>query len=97
MLHIANLSTNLVGPVSFDVPTGSCTALLGASGTGKSLLLRAIVDLDPNTGDVTAGDQARNSMSARSWRRLVAYVPSESGWWSDRVGEHFSSNEQTES
>ena len=96
MLHIANLSTNLVGPVSFDVPTGSCTALMGASGTGKSLLLRAIVDLDPNTGEVSAGDQARSSMSARSWRGIVSYVPSESGWWSDRVGDHFPSTEQTE-
>lgn len=96
MLQVANLATNHIGPVSFELPTGSCTALMGASGSGKSLLLRAIVDLDPNTGDVSADDQWRSSMSARLWRRIVAYVPAESGWWSDRVGDHLLSGAQTD-
>lgn len=96
MIHLANLATSLVGPVNFDLPTGSCTALMGASGTGKSLLLRAIVDLDPNTGEVVAANQTRSAMSARAWRGVVAYVPSESGWWSDRVGDHFPSTGQAE-
>jgi ABC-type iron transport system FetAB ATPase subunit len=28
-------------------------------------------------------------MPAPVWRRLVAYVPAESGWWGDGVAEHF--------
>jgi ABC-type multidrug transport system ATPase subunit len=28
-------------------------------------------------------------MTAPLWRRLVGYLPAESGWWADRVGAHF--------
>src|SRR5262245_39161561 len=62
---------------------------MGPSGAGKSLLLRAIVDLDPSTGNVTLGALARHEMAASEWRKLVALVLAESGWWADRVREHF--------
>lgn len=90
-LRIEKLTTPLIGPVSFCMAAGECVALMGASGAGKSLLLRAIVDLDPNTGRVKVGDQAREHMKAHEWRKLVALVPAESGWWSDRVADHFPS------
>ena len=51
--------------------------------------MRAIVDLDPNDGDVRLDEIARNKVPADEWRRLVAMVPAESGWWSDLVGDHF--------
>ena len=90
-LRIEGLATGLIGPVSFDIAAGECVALMGASGAGKSLLLRAIVDLDPSTGNVRVGDRVRGDMPASEWRKLVALVPAESGWWADRVGDHFSS------
>ena len=96
MLRIMNLKTDLLGPVSFDLPKGTCTALMGASGAGKTLLLRAIVDLDPNTGEVFVDHQARSTMSAQAWRESVAYVPAESGWWSDHVEDHFPADVETE-
>jgi len=96
MLRTINLKTGLLGPVSFNAPTGTCTALMGASGAGKTLLLRAIVDLDPSTGEVFFDHQARNAMSAQAWREIVAYVPAESGWWSDNVGDHFPADVETE-
>jgi ABC-type multidrug transport system ATPase subunit len=88
-LRIERLATQLIGPISFDVAAGECLALMGPSGAGKSLLLRAIVDLDPSTGDVMVGAHARQAMPASEWRKLVALVPAESGWWADRVCEHF--------
>jgi UDP-glucose/iron transport system ATP-binding protein len=88
-LQIDQLATNLIGPISFDIVGGECLALMGPSGAGKSLLLRAIVDLDPNTGNVALGKQARATMPASEWRKRVALVPAESGWWSDRVRDHF--------
>lgn len=90
-LRIDGLATRLIGPVSFDIAAGECVALMGASGAGKSLLLRAIVDLDPSTGNVSVGDRVRSEMPASEWRRLVTLVPAESGWWADRVGDHFPS------
>ena len=88
-LRIERLATKLIGPVSFDIAGGECLALMGPSGAGKSLLLRAIVDLDPSTGNVMVGAYARDDMPAREWRKLVALVPAEFGWWADRVGDHF--------
>lgn len=88
-LRIKGLATKLIGPVSFDIAAGECLALMGPSGAGKSLLLRAIVDLDPSSGNVMVGAHARDNMAASEWRKLVALVPAESGWWTGRVGDHF--------
>jgi len=89
MLRVRDLASPVLGPVSLDVAAGECVAVTGASGAGKSLLLRAIADLDPNEGEVTLNGIARNAMPADAWRRQVALVPAESGWWADIVGEHF--------
>jgi phosphate-transporting ATPase len=53
------------------------------------LLLRAIVDLDPNEGLVCLDGRDRSTITGPEWRRLVGYVPAEPGWWADTVGEHF--------
>lgn len=68
---------------------GECAAIQGPSGSGKSLLLRAIADLDPNEGHVQLDDLERAQMPAFEWRRNAGLVPAESGWWSDRVEDHF--------
>ena len=89
MLQISELRTKLIGPISLVVAPGECIAVLGTSGSGKSLLLRAIADLDPNDGDAALSGRSRNAMPAQDWRRLVSLVPAESGWWSDTVAPHF--------
>ena len=61
----------------------------GPSGAGKTLLLRAVADLDPNEGLVTLDGRDRSTIAGPEWRRLVGYVPAEPGWWADTVGEHF--------
>ncbi|REE89196.1 ABC transporter ATP-binding protein [Cupriavidus plantarum] len=76
------------GPFSLSVPRGQCVLLSGPSGSGKSLLLRMIADLDPNEGDVLLDGLSRQDVSAPEWRRRVVYVPAESGWWEDEVGAH---------
>lgn len=89
MLSVRDLASPVLGPVSLEVAAGQCVVVMGASGAGKSLLLRAIADLDPNDGDVWLNGDARNAMPANVWRRQVALVPAQSGWWADTVGEHF--------
>ena len=89
MLSVRDLASPVLGPVSLDVAAGECVAVMGASGAGKSLLLRAIADLDPNDGDVALNGVTRNAIAAPAWRQQVALVPAESGWWADIVGEHF--------
>ncbi|HSG95838.1 MAG TPA: ABC transporter ATP-binding protein [Afifellaceae bacterium] len=89
MLSVRDLANPVLGPVSLEVAAGECVAVMGASGAGKSLLLRAIADLDPNVGDVALNGVTRNALPAPEWRRQVALVPAESGWWADSVNEHF--------
>ncbi len=76
-------------PASFVVGSGECVGLAGESGSGKSLLLRAIVDLDSHQGEVSLGGEARSGMSAPEWRRRVGMLPAESRWWFDEVRPHF--------
>lgn len=89
MLVIENLQTPLFGPLDIRVGSGECVAIMGPSGAGKSVFLRAVADLDPNSGEVSLDGVIRSAMSAPEWRRKVALVPAESGWWADRVGDHF--------
>ena len=79
----------MLKPVSFSLSAGECIAIQGPSGGGKTLLLRAIADLDPSEGLVSLEGRGRTAISAPEWRRLVGYVPAEPGWWADTVGEHF--------
>lgn len=73
----------------FELAPGEALAVVGPSGSGKSLFLRALADLDPNEGDLRLEGAAREAMPGPDWRRRVTYVPAESGWWAEHVSEHF--------
>lgn len=89
MLRVRNLKRLSIGPVDLDLGAGEIAALTGPSGVGKSLLLRALADLDPNEGDVTLEGISREAMPAPHWRARVMYVPAHSGWWAETVEPHF--------
>lgn len=89
MLKIRGLTRPGIAPVDLDLGEGECIAMGGPSGGGKSLLMRAIVDLDPSHGEVSLNGRSRDAMPAPDWRRAVVYVPAEAGWWADRVAAHF--------
>lgn len=76
-------------PMSFAAGAGECVAIFGESGSGKTLLLRALADLDPHAGEVWLGDAEQQSMPAPQWRRQVGFLPAEAPWWEDAVGSHF--------
>jgi len=58
MLKLSNVSVNYgvvraLNDVSFEVPEGHITALLGSNGAGKTSLLRAVSGLVPYAGSIT--------------------------------------------
>lgn len=89
LLSVRSLRTKLLKPTSFSLTAGECIAIHGPSGGGKTLLLRALADLDPSDGEVCLNGRDRTAMSGPEWRCLVGYLPAEPGWWADTVGEHF--------
>jgi putative ABC transport system ATP-binding protein len=79
------------GPYSFSLDGGCCAGLSGASGAGKTLLLRALADIDLSHGGVALNGRPRNNYQPHEWRRLVALVPAESRWWHPLVADHLTS------
>ena len=87
-LHIEGLTGASVRAEHLHITAGSCCSLSGASGSGKTLLLRAIADLDQADGEVWLDGQARSRLSGPEWRRRAIYLAAESQWWARHVGEH---------
>ena len=82
MLTVANLNqyyggSHILRDVSFELPAGKVTAVLGRNGVGKTTLLRTLMGLIPAaTGSVRFGDRdlthARPDERARAG---IGYVP----------------------
>jgi putative ABC transport system ATP-binding protein len=95
-LRVNQLRTPFAGPFTLTLDQGVCAAITGPSGSGKSLFLRMIADLDPNEGEAWLLQRARAAMPAPEWRRQVTYVSAESGWWADTVIAHFPITQRSE-
>lgn len=89
MLELQALATELVGPLDLRIGDRECIALSGASGAGKTLILRAIADLDPHRGEAYLDGRPTSAYRPRHWRRLVQLLPPDPLWWLATVADHF--------
>ena len=87
-LQLRDLQLNALKPLNMKVKA-EIICLSGASGSGKSLLLRAIVDLIEHEGDVFLDEHKCSEINPVQWRKWVGFLPAESAWWMDKVGDHF--------
>jgi branched-chain amino acid transport system ATP-binding protein len=75
-LHVAYGPVVALDGVSFEVPDGSITAVLGANGAGKTSLLRAISGLVKARGTIAfAGRDIRGAAAEDIARLGIAHVP----------------------
>jgi branched-chain amino acid transport system ATP-binding protein len=75
-LHVHLGQSHVLQGVSFDVPEGGVTALLGRNGVGKTTTLRAILGLVGRRGSIRFGDDELTGMQThRIVRHSVGYVP----------------------
>jgi len=87
-LRVTDLQRPGLGPVSLSIGPGETLCVHGSSGSGKTLLLRAIADLDPNQGQVTLDELVRENTPADQWRRAVMYLAPEAHWWAEQARPH---------
>ncbi|MBA3506859.1 MAG: urea ABC transporter ATP-binding subunit UrtE [Betaproteobacteria bacterium] len=81
-LSVAHLNqyyggSHILRDVTFDVPAGRCTALLGRNGVGKTTLLKCIMGLVPmRSGDIQLAAQSIATLPPYARARLgLGYVP----------------------
>ena len=75
-LHVHLGESHVLQGISFDVPEGGVTALLGRNGVGKTTTLRAMMGLVPRRGVVTlSGEELTRLRTHEIVRRGIGYVP----------------------
>src|SRR6266496_842972 len=75
-LHVYLGQSHVLQGVTFDVPEGGVTALLGRNGVGKTTTVRAILGLTGRRGSVTlAGEELTSLPTHKIVRRGFGYVP----------------------
>jgi len=75
-VHVYLGQSHVLQGISFGVPDGGVTALLGRNGVGKTTTLRAIMGLAPARGRIgLAGDDVTRLATHRVVQLGVGYVP----------------------
>ena len=75
--------------VSFEVPKGEVTVLLGRNGAGKTTTLRSIMGLNPaSKGTITfKGEEIQHLPTYAIARKGIGYVPEDQGIFGDLTVE----------
>jgi branched-chain amino acid transport system ATP-binding protein len=75
-LHVHLGQSHVLQGVTFDVPDGGVTALLGRNGVGKTTTLRAILGLVGRRGSIRFDEEELTSLPThRVVQRRIGYVP----------------------
>jgi len=74
--------------ISFEVPAGSFTVVTGGVGSGKSTLLRAIVGLEPSTGQIEWNDRPVADVGAWFVPPNAAHLPQIPRLFSESLAEN---------
>lgn len=92
LLQVKHLSVHSLQHINFSLFAQECMCIQGASGSGKSLLLKALADLIPAQGEVLLHSQKQSDTEPSQWRQNVTLVPAMPSWWYPTAKEHFSCN-----
>jgi putative ABC transport system ATP-binding protein len=89
LFEARNLKRAGLQGLSLSLGTSELVCLSGPSGAGKTLLLRALADLDVSHGEVLLEGVPREQLTPVEWRTRVGYLSADSRWWAGTVGDHF--------
>jgi ATP-binding cassette, subfamily B, bacterial MsbA len=72
--------------VSFSIPAGKTTAIVGESGAGKSTIMALLFRfVDPTSGEVVADGRPLAAFELRSWRKRLALMSQEVYLFNDTI------------
>lgn len=87
-VHFSYNQEPLLQDVSFHIPGGQATAVIGYSGSGKTTLLKLLERIyEPDKGRILCGGGAINEHDAPIWRRNIAYVMQDTPLMSGTIRE----------
>ncbi|TDW96667.1 peptidase domain-containing ABC transporter [Dinghuibacter silviterrae] len=96
-IRLTNVSFQYGGPqshfvlrnINLDIPGGKITAVVGASGSGKTSLLKLILKLySPTKGNIQVGAQDLDQLDTPSWRRDCGTVMQNGYIFADTLGRN---------
>lgn len=79
-------SSKVLNNISFVIPSGKVTAIVGSSGSGKTTILKMMLGFySPTAGDVLLGGVPLKRYSDRSWRKCCGSVMQDGYVFSDSI------------
>ena len=79
-------SGKVLNNISFVIPSGKVTAIVGSSGSGKTTILKMMLGFySPTAGDVLLGGVPLKRYSDRSWRKCCGSVMQDGYVFSDSI------------
>jgi ATP-binding cassette subfamily B protein len=95
-LSIQNLSfrypganINVLNDITFQVPSNKITAIVGASGCGKTTLMKILLKFyEPTSGDIRLGNHSLNEIAQKEWRGFCGSVMQEGFIFNDTIANN---------
>lgn len=79
----------ILNKINLTIPMGQCIAITGASGCGKTTLMKIILGLlSPTEGEVFIGDIPLSLIDKKAYRNLIATVMQEDNLFTGTIAEN---------
>ena len=88
------ISEEVLQGVSFTIPKGKTTAIVGMSGSGKTTLIKLILGFyKPNKGRIRIGSQDLSSINLKAWRKHCGVAMQEGFIFSDTIASNIAESD----
>ncbi len=83
--------------VTFTIPKGKCTAIVGLSGSGKTTLLKMILGFyEPDCGEILIGANKLSQYNLVEWRKMCGTVMQDGYIFSDTIASNIAPGKKSE-
>lgn len=90
-------SPHALKAVSFHIPVGKTTAIVGTSGSGKTTIVKLLLKFyEPQGGNIIVNGTALNDISAKWWRQQCGIVMQDGYLFSDTIERNIAMGEDVD-